>query len=208
MPLVGRTSVPVAYNQDYAWIIGGGELASSLEIHLCGLLRSPIQGYPDGRFARGCNPVNLAKGGAMTVGGFTHRGSHSHAVHFLRHLLEMTAAMVVGMVAGGAVFVTALGTTVDEAIREHPISFVLVMAASMTVPMVAWMRFRGHEWRSCTEMGAAMVIPAIALICLRMADVISAPICGFYCASTIIAMIGLMLYRRSDHGSVSAIAPR
>jgi flagellar biosynthetic protein FliP len=144
----------------------------------------------------------------MTVGAFIHRGGHSHAVHFLRHLLEMTAAMVVGMIAGGAIFVTALGATVDQAIREHPISFVLVMAASMTAPMVAWMRFRGHEWRSCTEMGSAMVIPAIALICLRMTDVIGAPICGFYCALTIVAMIGLMLYRRSDYGGVSAIAPR
>jgi hypothetical protein len=57
-------------------------------------------------------------------------------------------------------------------------------------------------------MGAAMVIPAIVPICLRMAEVISAPICGFYCASTIVAMIALMLYRRSDYGGVSAIAPR
>jgi len=38
-----------------------------------------------------------------------------------------------------------------------------------------------------------------------MADVISAPICGFYRGSTIVAMIGLMLYRRSDYGGVSAI---
>jgi hypothetical protein len=53
-----------------------------------------------------------------------------------------------------------------------------------------------------------MVIPAIVLICLRMAEVISAPICGFYCASTIVAMIALMLYRRSDYSGVSAIAPR
>jgi hypothetical protein len=45
-----------------------------------------------------------------------------------------------------------------------------------------------------------MVIPAVPLICLRLLDVISGPICGIYCVTTILAMVVVMLYRRSDYG--------
>jgi hypothetical protein len=64
----------------------------------------------------------------MTVGGFAHRGGRSHIIHFLRHLLELVLAMMVGMFAGAAVFVSALGITVEEAIQDHSVSFVIVMA--------------------------------------------------------------------------------
>lgn len=122
-------------------------------------------------------------------------------LHFLRHLLEMALAMILGMVAGGAVFVVSMGVTVDEAITRYPVAFTLVMAFSMTMPMIAWMRHRGHAWRSSSEMAAAMVVPALLLICLSLADVITGPICGFYCASSLIAMVAVMLYRRSEYGA-------
>jgi hypothetical protein len=141
----------------------------------------------------------------MTVSGFTDRGSRSQTIHFLRHLLEMVLAMMVGMFAGAAVFVSALGITVEEAIQDHSVSFVIVMAFSMTVPMVAWMRYRGHAWDRSLEMGAAMVVPAIPLICLSVADVVG-PICGPYCLLSVLAMVGVMVYRRSDYSGGSAIA--
>jgi hypothetical protein len=141
----------------------------------------------------------------MTVGGFTNRGGRSHSIHFLHHLLEMVLAMMVGMFAGAAVFVSALGITVDRAIQDHAVSFVVTMAFSMTVPMVAWMRYRGHAWDRSLEMGAAMVVPAIPLICLRLADVVG-PICGPYCLFSVLAMVGVMVYRRSDYRGGSVIA--
>jgi hypothetical protein len=141
----------------------------------------------------------------MTVGGFTHRGGRSHTVHFLRHLLEMVLAMMVGMFAGAAVFVSALGITVDEAIQDYPVSFVIVMAFSMTVPMVGWMRYRGHAWDRSLEMGAAMVVPAVLLIWLHVAGVVG-PICGPYCLLSVLAMVGVMVYRRSEYSGRSAIA--
>jgi hypothetical protein len=145
----------------------------------------------------------------MTVGGFVRPGSREdaeHRLHFLRHLLEMILPMMVGMVVGAAVFLSAVGTPLDEALRRYPVPFTLVMAFSMTVPMVAWMRHRGHAWRSCSEMAAAMVVPAIPLICLRLAHVIGGPICGTYCGLTILAMVLLMLYRRSEYGGMSTVA--
>jgi hypothetical protein len=133
-------------------------------------------------------------------------GHAARVFHFLRHLLEMTVAMIFGMIVGAAVFVTAVGMTVDEALRRHPVPFTLVMAFSMTAPMIVWMRHRGHAWSVCSEMAAAMVVPAVPLICLRLADVITGPICGFYCASTILAMVLVMLYRASEYGGSSAVS--
>lgn len=52
-------------------------------------------------------------------------------------------------------------------------------------------------------MAAAMIIPAVPLICLRLLDAISGPICGVYCLATVAAMVVVMLYRRSDHGSMA-----
>ena len=128
---------------------------------------------------------------------------------FVRHLLEMGLAMMVGMIASAAVFLSAVGMTVDEALRQHAVLFVVVQAFGMTVAMVAWMRHRGQAWRSCSEMAAAMVAPAIALIGLRLLDVISGPICGVYCLSTVAAMVLVMLYRRSGYaGSAPVVAAR
>jgi uncharacterized membrane protein YfcA len=145
----------------------------------------------------------------MSVSRVIRSGTPGHIAqtfHFLRHLLEMTLAMMIGMIAGATVFLTAVGTTLDQALRQYPVPFTLVMAFSMTVSMVAWMRHRGHAWKPCAEMAGAMVVPAIPLICLRLADVISGPICGLYCALTILAMVLVMLYRRSEYGGTSAVA--
>jgi len=70
------------------------------------------------------------------------------------------------------------------------------MAFAMTASMVAWMRHRHHSWNVCLEMSAAMVAPAIALCVLRIADVISGGICGAYCGLSLVAMVGVMAYRR------------
>jgi hypothetical protein len=124
---------------------------------------------------------------------------------FVRHVLEMALAMVIGMIASAAVFVTALGTTVDEALRQHAVLFVVVQALGMSLAMVAWMRYRGHGWRSCAEMAGAMVVPAIPLIGLRLAGTIGGPICGAYCALSIAAMVLVMFYRRSDYTGAAAL---
>jgi hypothetical protein len=118
----------------------------------------------------------------------------------------MALAMMVGMIVSAGVFLSAVGMTVDEALRQHTVLFVIVEAFGMTVAMVAWMRHRGQAWRSCSEMAAAMVVPAILLICLRLLDVISGPICGVYCVSTLVAMVLVMLYRRSDYGGKAEVA--
>ena len=40
------------------------------------------------------------------------------------------------------------------------------MVVFMTVPMVAWMRLRGHSWRHGAEMAAGMLAPAVVIYIL------------------------------------------
>lgn len=126
------------------------------------------------------------------------------AMGFLRHLLEMGLAMIIGMMVSATIFLSAVGMTAAEAMREHAVLFVVLQAVGMTTTMVAWMRHRRNSWRSSSEMALVMVVPAVPLICLRLLDVVSGPICGLYCFATIVAMVAVMLYRRSDYGATAS----
>ena len=39
-----------------------------------------------------------------------------------------------------------------------------LMGASMSAPMVAWMRYRGHSWSDGLEMTATRLLPMLALV--------------------------------------------
>lgn len=122
---------------------------------------------------------------------------------FWRHFLEMFAAMWIGMVAGKAIFlaVTGLSSTV-EASRLYPAQSVFAMGVSMSLPMVAWMLFRGHGWRNSTEMAAAMLVPAIPFIILCSLHVLTGGTAArVYMMLSTLAMIGLMVYRRDVYST-------
>jgi hypothetical protein len=56
-----------------------------------------------------------------------------HLFHFWRHFLEMSAAMWIGMVVGGALFKAILagfGTTITEVRLQYPELAVLVMGST------------------------------------------------------------------------------
>src|SRR4029453_4416687 len=119
---------------------------------------------------------------------------------FWRHFLEMLAAMVVGMIATGAIFLSIVGLkTWDEVTTQYPTQALLAMAVGMTVPMVAWMLYRGMGWRNSGEMAAVMVLPVIPFLCLVWFEVTTSAQCGAYCALTVVAMLALMGYRRSEY---------
>ena len=94
--------------------------------------------------------------------------------HFARHYVEMVVAMLLGMAvlwlpSGWAL--AAAGMTMSELHDDAPAAMLLWMAVLMTVPMVAWMRHRGHGWRPASEMGASMMVPVIAVAVLLAAGV-------------------------------------
>jgi hypothetical protein len=96
--------------------------------------------------------------------------------HFIRHYIEMVVAMFLGMVVLGAPAGWALGaagSSWSELNTDAPALMLLGMAVTMTVPMVAWMRYRGHGWRANTEMAASMVLPTLAAIGVLAAGLVS-----------------------------------
>lgn len=137
---------------------------------------------------------------------------------FARHYLEMVIAMFAGMLVLGAPVAGVLelaGSSIAELEATAPAVYLLAMGVVMTVPMVAWMRHRGHGWRPASEMGAAMMGPAISVIVLLAARVIN------FDAAMMIehvamfpAMLAVMLTRWDEyatphdhHRSVSAPQP-
>jgi NhaP-type Na+/H+ or K+/H+ antiporter len=112
----------------------------------------------------------------------------------------MLAAMAVGMIATGAVFLSVVGLkTWEQVTVQYPTQALLAMAAGMTVPMVAWMLFRGMGRRNSYEMAAATVLPVVPFLFLVWFGVTKSAQCGGYCVVMIGAMLGLMLYRRDEY---------
>ena len=124
--------------------------------------------------------------------------------HFARHLVEMFLAMMAGMMVGAVLLAAALGTSVAEARREHAVAWVVVMAFDMTVPMVAVMLFRGHSWRSAGEMAAAMIVPAVAIVACQLSHLVSGDVAGAYMPVSMVAMVALIVYRRSEYRTAAA----
>jgi hypothetical protein len=95
---------------------------------------------------------------------------------FVRHYVEMVIAMFLGMAvlgipAGWAM--SAVGINWDQLADDAPALMFLGMATTMTIPMVAWMLYRGHGWRANTEMSASMFVPTFAVIGLLWAGLLT-----------------------------------
>jgi len=89
--------------------------------------------------------------------------------NFIRHYVEMLVAMFVGMFALGmpaAAGLGALGMSSAELRADAPALLLLGMGVTMTVPMVMWMRYRGHGWAASNEMAASMLIPTAGVVAL------------------------------------------
>jgi hypothetical protein len=94
---------------------------------------------------------------------------------FIRHYAEMLVAMFGGMLVLGIpaeLGLRAIGTSSSELQTDAPAVALLGMAVIMTVPMVAWMRHRGHAWQPSNEMAASMFLPTFGVIALMWGGVI------------------------------------
>jgi hypothetical protein len=123
---------------------------------------------------------------------------------FLRHYVEMVVAMFLGMVvlgvpAGWAL--RAVGSSWSELTTDAPALMLLGMALTMTVPMVGWMRYRGHGWRANTEMSASMLVPTFAAIALLQASVVDevGVVLVVEHVAMLLGMLGAMLLRPTEY---------
>ena len=131
---------------------------------------------------------------------------------FIRRYVEMVLAMFLGM----AVLALPVDWVMDRMGATSDELMFLEMATTMTIPMVAWMRYRGHGWRANTEMSAAMYLPAFAVAGLLSADLLTdlGLLMVIEHVAMLTAMAGAMLLRPAEyarhhhHARVEPVAER
>lgn len=114
---------------------------------------------------------------------------------FMRHYVEMVVVMMAGMVV--------LGIPADAVydVSDRSPLLLVEMALTMTIPMVTWMRFRGHSWRSCNEMAAAMLLPMFGTLALFGAGIVNDidSLLGVEHMVMLPSMLVVMLLRRAEY---------
>lgn len=124
---------------------------------------------------------------------------------FIRHYIEMVVVMFAGMVVlglPGEAALHAIGSGTSELRETAPATVFLGMAFTMTVPMVAWMRYRGHTWQPTLEMAASMIIPTLIAIALLGAGLASfGALMGLEHIAMLLGMLVAMLLRVDEYTS-------
>ena len=116
----------------------------------------------------------------------------------------MVAAMFLGMLVLGppaAWAMGAMGIDWGRLTDDAPALMFLGMATTMTIPMVAWMAYRGHGRRANTEMSAAMFVPTFAVIGMLWAGLLTSlgVLMVVEHVAMLLAMAGAMLLRPSEY---------
>jgi hypothetical protein len=129
---------------------------------------------------------------------------NTRLLHFVRHYLEMVVAMFVGMFALGmplAALAAAVGIDVSEWQTDARELLLLGMAFTMSVPMAAWMRYRGHGWAPVWEMTASMFVPSFAAIALLWGGVVedSEGLLLIQHVGMLPSMLAVMLFRLDEY---------
>jgi hypothetical protein len=122
---------------------------------------------------------------------------------FIRHYIEMVVVMFAGMIVlglPGEAALNSLGSGTAELRNDAPALVFLGMAATMTAPMVAWMRYRGHRWQPTLEMAASMIVPTLVAIALLAADVLNfGALMGLEHVAMLLGMLVAMLFRPDEY---------
>jgi hypothetical protein len=111
-------------------------------------------------------------------------------------VVVMFLGMFVLMAPAGWLF-GAFGTSWSAL---SPAMNTFAMALTMTLPMVALMRYRGHAWRPNAEMAASMLIPTLvvmALLCVGVAK--SGALMVPEHVGMLVCMLVAMLLRRDEY---------
>jgi hypothetical protein len=121
--------------------------------------------------------------------------------NFARHFLEMCVAMC----AGGAILALLIFVAVPALLgsanlrEQFPELSLLTIALILTLPMAAWMRFRGMEWRPIVEMSVVPIGLAIVWIGAAWSGLVSGATLqiefGQFCGISCVGMFVVMLFR-------------
>ena len=140
----------------------------------------------------------------------TRRFADSKAGHFLLHFLELQISMTLGALVCYLV-VRLISASSGSTTIYRPGTFLFAVGDIffLTVPVVAWMVFRGHRSRHSLEMAVAMILPVVLIIGfgqLTAHDYFTWLLTAGYPAMSL-GMFTYMLYRRDLFtGQVSRLA--
>ncbi len=119
-------------------------------------------------------PVEQSASGAFSTSVYQEPPSClSQIGHFVWHFVQMCLACCIGgftlcfLFFGGAALIGY-----PNLIQQYPELSTLVIAILVAVPMAAWMRFRGMEWRPTLEMAAAPIVLGVLLIGLAWLGIV------------------------------------
>jgi deazaflavin-dependent oxidoreductase (nitroreductase family) len=86
-------------------------------------------------------------------------------LRFVLHVVEMCAAMCVGAIGLSVLFFGGAALVGYTNLPERaPVLTVVVVAINLSLPMAAWMRFRGMAWRPTLEMSGATLLAGVGLL--------------------------------------------
>jgi hypothetical protein len=93
--------------------------------------------------------------------------------HFVVHYLEMCGVMCIGAIGLSLLFFgTAALLGFTNLPERQPELSVLVIAVNLSLPMGAWMRFRGMDWRPTLEMSGSTMVFGLLLIAAYWLDIV------------------------------------
>lgn len=112
--------------------------------------------------------------------------------NFGRHYVEMCVAMCIGVGLTGLLLRGAAQAGQPDLRQQFPGLTLLGIAVVITLPMIAWMRFRRMEWRPILEMsvaGLVVVFVAASLGLVSASTVAVGSVCGLACLGMLVAML-------------------
>jgi hypothetical protein len=129
---------------------------------------------------------------------------------FARHYVEMVVVMLVGMGLLALPARWATDALWPEVSGADTTLMLARMGATMTLPMIPWMRWRGHGWQPSMEMAAAMIVPAIGVVALLEAGVLETVwlLMTLEHAAMFIAMFVVMIARPQEYSHAHTTSAR
>jgi hypothetical protein len=119
---------------------------------------------------------------------------------FVRHYAEMVAAMLLGMAVLSMPAEWAMNVFGTGWSEVGDAAMFLLMATTMTIPMVGWMAYRGHGPRANAEMASSMFLPAFSVIGLVWAGVgDTGGLMVLEHVAMLLCMLGAMLLRPAEY---------
>jgi hypothetical protein len=137
--------------------------------------------------------------GRVITDGLLSKHDSRSTSRFVRHYAEMVAVMFAGMFALMAPTGALLGAFGTSWSGLPPAMNVFAMALTMILPMIAWMRYRGHAWRPNAEMAASMLIPTFAVMGLLLSGLAKGGLMVPEHAGMLACMLIGMLLRRDEY---------